>query len=189
MSMNVPRRLSSFMLGVLATAGYGCGADRFTSAADSGADVVESSPDAGGDASGSDAATDASADGGNTARHLTCGSTPCGPGEVCCAYTASAVDRFECRGGCQPAGGGEWLSVLSCTEMADCKMGAVCCIERKSTSNVSVCTTQCGSNQVPLCNPASADSGCAPTSPCSSTNITDWKLPLTFGTCGGQGVP
>jgi hypothetical protein len=42
---------------------------------------------------------------------------------------------------------------------------------------------------VQLCNPAAPDSGCPHADPCSTSNIQDWGLPQSFGTCGGRGVP
>ena len=150
-----------------------------------------------------DAGADATVDGGGLADApspgdaqppLTDAGTPCVcpvQGETCCVYVSSgSIVQQTCAATCPGPDAGQKLSALQCSG-SDCADAGVCCIWRSNNQNYSVCKAACNSanNEVQLCNASLADSGCAPTQPCSSTNITDWDLTLPYATCGGHGVP
>ncbi len=115
----------------------------------------------------------------------TCGSTQCQTTDTCCV---SSVGSFTCLATCPAQQSGNAVAALQCTSSADCANG-VCCMQQTNGNTTSACAPQCDTNQVQLCDPASADAGCPATEPCSSSNIADWKLPQSFGTCGGVTVP
>ncbi|HSQ68258.1 MAG TPA: hypothetical protein VLM85_33845 [Polyangiaceae bacterium] len=161
------RKLAGAALIAFAASLGGCTADTFAGA------------DAGGDAGGSDAA-----DGG--------GGCTCTAPDLCCVYSSSQGTTYTCAASCTPSTSGQDLSALACTSTADCGgASAVCCIWRSNNVNQSACLPQCDStlNQVQLCDPSSGSAGCPATEPCSTNNIADWRLPQSFGTCGGVGVP
>ncbi len=135
----------------------------------------------GGDAGPTDAGNDATSDGGATG----CGA--CSAPNLCCVYTGSGTS-YTCAPTCAAPVQGQDLSALACTSSADCSQG-VCCVSRVNNVNQSACMAQCTSSQAQLCDPSSPNPGCPAGAPCSSQNITDWKLPPTFGTCGGVSVP
>lgn len=108
--------------------------------------------------------------------------------DVCCVYTGTPTTTYMCAQSCAAPTGGQELSQLACTSTADCHNSEVCCVSRSNNINTSVCQSQCDSNQAQLCDPTAIDSGCSNQS-CSTSSISDWKLPPTFGTCGGVGVP
>ena len=170
----------------------------------------------GGDASASDASpTDGGSDsgsivlggdggspgdagpGGNTSA-IPCGATSCSiPSEQCCVYTNQNPPpdfSYACSsGGVCPgldAGPGDQPSALKCSSAANCPSGTVCCVSQSGGNAVaSDCQASCGGNSAQLCDPgvSSAASGCGDAGACSSSNIGDWGLPRTFGTCGGVG--
>jgi hypothetical protein len=131
----------------------------------------------------------AAADAGDAATGPACGPSPCAQGQTCCVTMANSTPSYACLAGC-PTGGGGGPSVasLACASAADCAAGYVCCMEQSNGSTQSACASHCGVTQVQLCDPG-ADAGCPLGLPCSTSNIGDWNLPPTFGTCGGRGVP
>jgi hypothetical protein len=134
---------------------------------------------------GSDAGGDAAIQPGP----LGCGSSTCQSFEACCVYDLSgASPQYECHATCPAPQGGAQLSVLACTSTADCP-GGVCCIHRTNGQSVSACETQCNAanNEAQLCDPQATSSGCPSDLQCSTSSASDWGLPSTFGTCGGQG--
>ncbi len=134
-----------------------------------------------GDASSTDAGSDAPTG-------PSCGPSQCGVGESCCAAQSNDGGTFQCMHLCPQQLGGNAAASLACTSAADCP-NAVCCMHQSNGVTVSACESQCGTSEVQLCNPAAPDPGCPSNEPCSSSNIQDWKLPQSFGTCGGLGVP
>jgi hypothetical protein len=51
----------------------------------------------------------------------------------------------------------------------------------------SECKASCTNNEAQLCDPQAATTGCPAQDPCSNKNISDWGLPSSYATCGGQG--
>ena len=176
------------LIALFALSPAACSGDRFPLSADAGVGV-----DASDAATVDGAGASEGGVGGDAALgpHVSCGPSTCKLSETCCVYVNLSGAQYDCRSACPAAQGADQLSALKCSGTADCGSGRVCCVERSNPQNVSVCSaTPCGSNQVQLCDPSTqAASGCPVNAPCSGSNINDWKLPGTFGTCGGVGVP
>jgi hypothetical protein len=111
----------------------------------------------------------------------TCGATRCGADTCCVAIDGGASCHTTCP---------NQSAALACTSSGDCASGLVCCMHKLTTNNATVatCVAQCGPNDVQLCSLPS-DPTCNASEPCSSSNIKDWNLPESFGTCGGRGLP
>jgi hypothetical protein len=189
------------------------GNDTGLSATDGGSGDAGGSSDAGGSAADGASADGAAGDGapatgdggasdggvnpadagpGGTATTLTCGTTTCAiPAQTCCvqslgggvrAYACSAADA-----GCAPGGGGGDTTALKCSGQANCAPGLVCCVSQTNAGAASDCKPTCTQNEAQLCDKSAPDAGCPSSQGCSSANITDWGLPLTYATCGGKG--
>jgi hypothetical protein len=172
------------LIALLALAAVACSGDHFPSAPDGG--VADAASD--GAATDGAVATDAGADTA-VAPRTPCGPSTCKLAETCCVYTNLSKAQYECHNACAQPQNGDQLSALKCSGTADCLSGQVCCIQQTGSQNVSACSaTPCTGNQVQLCDPSAQDAGCL-NATCSSNNINDWKLPGTFGTCGGVAVP
>lgn len=114
-----------------------------------------------------------------------CGQQPCASGDTCCVASGDAGAQYACASSCPTQ---QNVAALSCTQTSDCPNG-VCCMHQFNNVTSSQCEAQCGSSEVQLCDPSAPDPGCPAAQPCSTSNIQDWKLPQSFGTCGGLGVP
>lgn len=135
--------------------------------------------------------------GGSTST-LNCGSTTCAiPATACCisevqgggvAYACATAcgDGNVGNGGGNDHEGGD-TTTLKCTGASNCAAGTVCCIRQVDNGASSECKASCTRDDAQLCDPAAATTGCAATSPCSNSQIRDFGLPKTFGTCGGKG--
>jgi hypothetical protein len=130
---------------------------------------------------------------------IACGNTTCmAPGQVCCVSANANPASYACISGptCPVVtvadSGTPSAAGLACSGPADCPPNQVCCIYEPSGANqfVAQCVSSCGvAGEAQLCDPSAppAQSGCPASAPCSNSNIGDWDLPSTFGTCGGLG--
>ena len=189
-----------------------CGGDAFvlTAAADGGGGPADASrltdtgvpgpdgspgpgPGKDGSVQGGDGAVTRS-DGGKPVPTGACGGLSCATADACCVYTPGAdggAADYACalQSACPAAGSGQKRADLACTSTADCAP-VVCCIQRLANGDdQSRCMATCMGNDVQFCDPSAADAGCPANAPCSTSNISDWNLPPTFGTCGGVMVP
>jgi hypothetical protein len=130
-------------------------------------------------------------------RSIPCGGATCVvPAQVCCISANANPASFACISGsiCPVAAASDsgvpQAAGLACTGAASCPSNQVCCIYEPSGANqfAAQCLSSCaGTGQAQLCDPTvtPGQSGCPSTAPCSNSNIGDWDLPSTFGTCGG----
>ena len=132
---------------------------------------------------------------GGSVTMIACGSTQCSIStQTCCISpngdTAMCVTGTDCGAGVDGGQQGELPTGLKCSGASNCAQGTVCCVSAVGNGPVSSsCSPTCPATGAQLCNPAAGTSGCAgDAGACSSTNIGDWGLPATFGTCGGIGM-
>ena len=180
------RRRELIASAIFALGTAACSGDKFATApVDGGASDAASDGGTADGARSPDAAADAA-----VGPRVSCGSSTCKLTDTCCVYANVSTAQYACHTVCPLPQNGDQLSALKCSSTDDCLSGEVCCIQRTGSQNASVCSaTPCTGNQVQLCAPSAQDPGCPASAPCSSNNINDWKLPGTFGTCGGQTVP
>ena len=180
------RRRELIASAIFALASAACSADTFATAARDGG-----ASDAASDGAAIDGAT--VADGPSAAAtgpRVSCGSSTCKLVDTCCVYANLNTAQYACHAVCPQPQNGDQLSALKCSSTADCLSGEVCCVQRLGSQNVSACSAMpCASSDVQLCDPSAQTTGCQANAPCSSNNVSDWKLPGTFGTCGGLPVP
>ena len=127
---------------------------------------------------------------GGTTAAIACGNASCAlPASACCVYTSQNPPppfTYVCSPQCPQAPGSDGLAQLKCSGAANCPSTQVCCVSRTNTGSASECKAACTGNDAQLCDPRSAQAGCPANAPCSSDKIGDWRLPPTFGTCGGR---
>ena len=123
-----------------------------------------------------------------------CGATSCASGAECCVFDQSGSFSYACTppacANQAPTNAG--IAELRCDNAGDCLAGNVCCAWRTGGITYSDCRVACStvSHEVQLCTPsASAATNACVTASCSSTNISDWSLPSSYGTCGGLPPP
>lgn len=130
----------------------------------------------------------ASSEGGNPNRpdgsvpplQVTCGpQLQCTAAQSCCIGQMNGNPTYACATGACPIG----QATLACTKSADCPMADVCCVHVQNNVASSACMMTCPTNWAQLCDPKASASGCPMGTSCSNSNIGDFKLPETFGTC------
>ncbi len=134
---------------------------------------------------------------GGSTSSITCGATTCSiPAETCCVYPVANPPpsvSYACAvgSGCPaPTTGGDPATALKCSSAVNCPANTVCCVSQVGNTVSSACQSSCTNQQAQLCDPnvAQGASGCAADAgACSNSQIGDWGLPKTFGTCGGKG--
>jgi len=147
--------------------------------------------DAGSDGGTSRGGSNDGAPGASTGS-LACGTAKCSLStDVCCVYPARQPPpdfTYTCGNSCAPdpnAGGNP--VTLGCTGASACATGQVCCIWSTGSAIAAACKAACIGNDAQLCDPSAAQPGCGGGQACSAVAIADWKLPPSFGTCGGKG--
>ena len=120
---------------------------------------------------------------------INCGSTTCAiPAENCCVDHLNGMTSYSCASVCGAVDAGGDTIAMKCSGQANCAAGTVCCVEQVGANGAaSQCQPACGPKQAQLCAPMAAVSGCMAGVMCSNTNISDWNLPPSYATCGGQG--
>lgn len=120
---------------------------------------------------------------------LPCGGATCSLAtQVCCVSSlGSGVRAYACVTGSTCPG--SRTAALRCSGAANCPAGQVCCVRQiANDSRASECKAQCPGDEPQLCDPSAPDGGgCAASDPCSSNNISDWRLSPPYATCGGKG--
>jgi hypothetical protein len=133
---------------------------------------------------------------------ITCGAASCElPEEHCCTYNNDApppLYLFACAegAGCPPIPNASDAVALGCASAANCPADTVCCLSNDNTAtNVSRCVveSECkddGDRRITaqMCDPNAMPTGCPPSAPCSTMNVTMWNLPPGYATCGGKGL-
>jgi hypothetical protein len=183
----------SDVLGAPGADDAGAGADGTATILPDGGPPVATGSDSGtSDAApprGGDGGTLADAGPGGTTTSLACGATSCAiPAETCCvARTGGGAASYSCVTGFTcAAAGGPTATALRCSGAANCPANQVCCVSAFNNGAASECQAACTSRQAQLCDVNAGATGCPPADPCSSANIGDWRLPLTYATCGGK---
>lgn len=165
-----------------------CGGAPFVADFDGGAHDAASAANDAASADGATTADGAVADGapGSSTGSLSCGGSACAiPANACCIYpNAMSVCARSCPN--DPNAGGNAVA-LGCTGAASCNANEVCCIASANGNITSACKLSCVGNDAQLCDPTATPTGCAGGQACATSAIADWKLPPTFGTCGGKG--
>jgi hypothetical protein len=116
----------------------------------------------------------ASSSSGMTQITVTCGDTPCNPGQVCCYSDLGISDHCAAAGQC---GIGEHQ--LACNGPDDCN-GGICCGKHSSnTWQYSVCKPTCEGGETVFC--AGAPMTCPPNQTCKPNS----DLGTGYFTCAG----